>query len=77
MLHWQRSYISTMLLPAPVKRKRSKLYTIPEVASILGVSPRTISRLEADPLRVDADTLVSYLTLLGWRVGVFPRIKEL
>lgn len=52
------------------KRRRAALYTQVEAAALLGISRRTLQRIEADPLPA---ILTRYLDLIGYRVAFYPR----
>lgn len=73
---WLSMRSVTLSLPQPLRRKRERLYTRAEVAEVLGVSRATIERLEGDPLSVNVETLVRYLSLFGWRVRIGPRDRR-
>lgn len=68
--------MSTLSLPDPVIRKRCRLYTQAEIGAVLGVCRHTIMALERDPLSVHPSKLMAYLSVLGWRLGVYPVNKE-
>ena len=53
-----------------VRRKRARLYTQEELARILGVSARTIIRLEKAPI---PERVLRYLDLIGYQVAFYPR----
>lgn len=60
-------------LPDVVVRKRKRIYTQSEIASQLGVSERTVQRLERCPV---PSRVLRYLDLIGYQVAFYPRRKD-
>jgi len=61
-------------IAARVVRKRRRSFTVKQLAKELGVSVRTVYRMEERPL---SPTLERYLSLLGYQVAYYPRWKRI
>ena len=59
-------------MDARVKRRARSLYTVKQLATLLGVDESTVRRMEARPL---SPLLSRYLSLVGYHAAFYPRRK--